>query len=96
MVFQTSNLPRANLGCIPRAHSEAMTFVARLPMYSMGLLTWVIIAVVVLAIIGLGVGTFYSGILQGAQTVGSNPVVEDATGEARESADNITRALQMK
>jgi len=57
----------------------------------MGLLTWVIIAVVVLAVIGLGVGTFYSGVLQGAQTVGSNPVVKDATGEAKEFAGNITQ-----
>jgi len=61
-------------------------------MYSMGLLTWVIIAVVVLAVIGLGVGTFYSGILQGAQRIGSNPVVQDATGEAKEFAGNITKS----
>lgn len=57
----------------------------------MGLLTWVIMAVVILAVIGLGVGTFYSGILQGAQTVGSNTVVKDATGEAKEFAGNITQ-----
>ena len=57
----------------------------------MGLLTWVIIAVVALAVIGLGVGTFYSGILQGAQTVGSNTVVKDATGEAKEFAGNLTQ-----
>lgn len=49
-----------------------------------------IIAVVILAVIGLGVGTFYSGILQGAQKVGSNTVVKDATGEAKEFAANIT------
>jgi hypothetical protein len=61
-------------------------------MYSMGLLTWVIIAVVVLAIIGLGVGTFYSGILQGAQRIGNNPIVEDATGEAKDFAGNITKS----
>lgn len=60
-------------------------------MYSMGILTWVIIVVVVLAVIGLGVGTFYSGILQGAQTVGNNPVVKDATGEAKEFAGNVTK-----
>jgi len=56
----------------------------------MGLLTWVIIAVVILAVIGLGFGTFYSGILQGAETVGSNPVVEDATRDAKEFASDIT------
>lgn len=58
----------------------------------MGLLTWVIIAVVILAVIGLGVGTFYSGILQGAQKVGSNTIVKDATGEATEFAANITNS----
>jgi hypothetical protein len=57
----------------------------------MGLLIWAIIAVVILAVIGLGVGTFYSGILQGAQTVGSNTAVKDATGEAKEFAGNITQ-----
>jgi flagellar basal body-associated protein FliL len=60
-------------------------------MHSVGLITWVIIAVVVLAVIGLGVGTFYSGILQGAQTVGNNPTVKDATGEAKEFAGNVTQ-----
>lgn len=62
----------------------------------MGLLTLVIIAVVILAAIGLGVGTFYSGILQGAQTVGSNVVVKDATGEAKEFAGNITQKSTSK
>lgn len=62
----------------------------------MGLLTWVIIAVVVLAVIGLGVGTFYSGILQGAQTVGNNPLVKDATGEAKEYAGSITQQSASK
>ena len=56
----------------------------------MGLLTWLIIAVIILAVIGLGFGTFYSGILQGAETVGSNPVVKDATGDAKEFASDIT------
>ena len=56
----------------------------------MGLPTWVIVAVLVLAVIGLGVGTFFSGILQGAETVGSNPVVKDATGDAKEYASDIT------
>lgn len=57
----------------------------------MGLLTWVIIAVVVLAVIGLGFGTFYSGILQGAGTIGSNTVVREATDGAEEFAANITQ-----
>lgn len=58
----------------------------------MGLLTWVIIAVVIVAVIGLGAGTFYSGILQGTQKIGSNTVVKEATGEAKEFAANITKS----
>ncbi len=56
----------------------------------MGLLTWVIIAVVILAVIGLGIGTFYSGILQGAEKIGNNIVVKDATGKTIEFAKNLT------
>jgi len=51
---------------------------------TMGLLTWIILAVVVLAIIGLGVGTVASGIFQGAKTVGENPLVQNATNQAKE------------
>jgi len=58
----------------------------------MGLLTWVIIAVVILAVIGLGVGTFYSGILQGIQKLESNMVVKYATGEAKEFVAIITKS----
>jgi hypothetical protein len=50
----------------------------------MGLLTWILLIVVVLAIIGLGVGTFFSGVWTGFQKVGSNPVVQNATDQAKE------------
>lgn len=50
----------------------------------MAWITWVIIAVVVLVILGLGVQTFLSGLWTGAQKVSSNPVVQNATGEAKE------------
>jgi len=56
----------------------------------MGLLTWVIIGIIVLAIIGLGVGTFFSGVSKGLQTVGNNPVVKNATGEAKQYVSNLT------
>ena len=56
----------------------------------MGILTWIIIAVVVLAIIGLGVGTFFSGVSKGLQKVGENPVVKNATGEAKQYVSNMT------
>ncbi len=51
-----------------------------------------IIAVVVLAVIGLGFGTFYSGILQGAETVGNKTIVKEATEVAGEFADNVTKS----
>ena len=56
----------------------------------MGLLTWIVIGIVVLAIIGLGVGTFLSGVSKGLQTVGNNPVVKNATGEAKQFVSNLT------
>jgi hypothetical protein len=53
-----------------------------------GLITWIIIGVVILAIIGLGWQTFFSGIIQGAQKVGQNPIVQNLTGEARDEAQD--------
>lgn len=41
----------------------------------MGVFTWVILAALVLAIIGVGVGTIASGMSEGAKMVGENPVV---------------------
>ena len=55
----------------------------------MGMISWIIIAVAVLAIIGVGVGSFASGVFEGAKTVGSNPIVSNATGEAQEYAGNL-------
>ncbi len=57
----------------------------------MGLLTWIVIAVVVLAAIGLGVGTFLGGVWSGAEKVGENPAVEDATEEVKEFFSNATK-----
>ena len=53
---------------------------------AMGVLTWIIIGVVILAIIGLGWQTFFSGLWQGAQKVGENPIVQNLTGEAKDEA----------
>jgi hypothetical protein len=56
----------------------------------MGLLTWVVIAIVILAIIGLGWQTFFSGVWQGAQKVGQNPLVQNIT---REVEDKVADAI---
>jgi hypothetical protein len=55
----------------------------------MGALTWIVIAVIILAIIGLGWQTFFSGLWQGAQNVGQNPVVQNLTNEAKDGAKEI-------
>ena len=54
----------------------------------MGLVTWVAIGVIVLVAIGLGWGVFFSGLLRGAEVVGNNPVVQNATKETIQAADN--------
>ena len=56
----------------------------------MGLVTWIAIAVIVLVVIGLGVGAFFSGLLRGAQIVGHNPTVQNATQEAKQFIENKT------
>src|SRR5919202_1639765 len=50
----------------------------------MGLITWIAIAVIVLVVIGLGAGVFFSGLIRGAQIVKNSPVVQNITGEAKE------------
>ena len=64
----------------------------------MGLMTWIMIGVLILVIIGIGWQPFFSGILEGAKKVGDNPLVRNATGEAKDlvkSLDSdIARVLQ--
>jgi hypothetical protein len=55
----------------------------------MGLISWIIIAVAVLALIGVGIGSFTTGVFEGAKMVTNSPVVSNATGEAREYAGNL-------
>lgn len=56
----------------------------------MGLITWIVIAIVILALIGLGWQTFFSGVWQGAQKVGQNPLVQNLTNEVKDKvADAI-------
>jgi len=54
----------------------------------MGLLTWVAVGAIVLVIIGLGWGVFFAGLFRGAQEVSQNPVVQNATKETIEAADD--------
>ena len=50
----------------------------------MGLITWIAIAVIVLAVIGLGIGVFFSGLIRGAEIIGNSPAVQNVTNEAKE------------
>ena len=50
----------------------------------MGLITWIAIAVIVLAVIGLGVGVFFSGVIRGAEIIRNSPAVQNVTEEAKE------------
>jgi uncharacterized cupredoxin-like copper-binding protein len=54
----------------------------------MGIVTWVAIGVIVLVAIGLGLGGFFSGLYRGAQVISENPVVQNATKETIEAADD--------
>ncbi|MEO9362529.1 MAG: hypothetical protein ABI348_01390 [Nitrososphaera sp.] len=56
----------------------------------MGVLTWIVVGIVVLAIIGLGRQTFFSGIVQGARKIGDNPVIENVTNAAKDKFSNLT------
>ena len=58
----------------------------------MGILTWVLLGVVVLVVIGLGWGVFFSGLYKGAQEVSKNPVVQNATQEATKTAENAANS----
>ncbi|MEO9294416.1 MAG: hypothetical protein ABI347_02320 [Nitrososphaera sp.] len=62
----------------------------------MSLLVWIVIGLVVLAIIGLGVGTFFSGVKEGANTISQNPAVQNITKQAKGFVDNSTKTLAEK
>jgi uncharacterized membrane protein len=58
----------------------------------MGLITWIIVAIVILAIIGLGWRVFVSGVFKGAQEIiDSNPIVKNITEKAKRYLSNITK-----
>jgi len=42
----------------------------------MGFLVWIMVVIVILAIIGLGWNTFFSGVLKGADKIGITSIVK--------------------
>jgi archaellum component FlaF (FlaF/FlaG flagellin family) len=59
--------------------------------WPMGLVTWIAVAVIVLVAIGLGAGVFFSGLFRGAQIVGQNPAVQNATQETKQFVEDKTQ-----
>ncbi len=57
--------------------------------FLMGLLTWITLGIIILAILGLGWQTFFSGVLKGAQKIGLNPVIKNLTNEAKEGVKQV-------
>jgi hypothetical protein len=60
----------------------------------MGLLTWILIAVVILAIIGIGWQTFISGIFKGAKKLGITPItptIKNMTEKTKQYIANVTK-----
>jgi hypothetical protein len=48
----------------------------------MGVITWIVIAVVILAIMGLGWQTFFAGVKKGADKVGLTSIVKNITDQS--------------
>lgn len=56
----------------------------------MGIVTWILLGVIILVAVGLGVGVFFGGLFRGAEIVGENPTVQNATQEAQQFIENST------
>ena len=59
----------------------------------MGLFVWIIVIIVILAIIGLGWNTFFSGVMKGADKIGITSIVKNATNDAAEFAKNASQDI---
>jgi uncharacterized protein with PhoU and TrkA domain len=59
----------------------------------MGILVWIVVAIVFLAIVGLGWNTFVEGVMKGADRVGIGPIIEKVTNSATEIAKNVSRDI---
>ncbi|HKI08647.1 MAG TPA: hypothetical protein VKA09_09655 [Nitrososphaeraceae archaeon] len=59
----------------------------------MGILTWIIIAIIILAVIGLGWDIFFAGVKKGADKIGITSQLENATNSATDIAENASRDI---
>ena len=54
-----------------------------------GWIVLILTILIILAVIGLGWDTFFSGVKQGAEKIGSLPQVKNLTDKAKSEFDNI-------
>jgi hypothetical protein len=59
----------------------------------MGLITWIIVIIVFLAILGLGWDTFLSGVRKGADRIGISSIIENATNNTIEFVKNASQTI---
>jgi hypothetical protein len=59
----------------------------------MGILVLIVVAIVFLAIIGLGWNTFFEGVRKGADKIGIMSIIENATKSVTEIAKNASRDM---
>ncbi len=59
----------------------------------MGILTWIIVAIVILAVLGLGWDNFFAGVKRGADKIGITSLIENATNSVTEMAKNASREI---
>jgi len=59
----------------------------------MGILTWIIIAIIILAVIGLGWDIFFAGVKKGADKIGITSQLENASNSATDIAENASRDI---
>jgi hypothetical protein len=59
----------------------------------MGLLVLIVVAILFLAIMGLGWNTFFEGVWKGADKVGITSIIENVTQSATEITKNTSRDL---
>lgn len=50
----------------------------------MGVLTWIVVGIVVLAVLGLGVRTFLSGVQQGVEKIADAPGIRDVVAKTKQ------------
>jgi hypothetical protein len=59
----------------------------------MGLIAGILVIIILLALLGLGLDTFVSGIKKGADKVGITPIVRGLAHGAVEIVENATRSI---